>query len=107
MGEGAGHRIGSESTERAERSQLHGLTEILEQGEIGLGLLTSGDPVDHLDAAPRAEPTRRALAAALDRTELEREAGLLQEVDGVVEPPPPAMADQPAAPGERLVLEGG
>ena len=63
------------------------------------------DPVDDLDAAGRADPARRALAAAFDGAEFHGEARLLRHVDGVVEHDDAAMADQAVARGEGLVVE--
>ena len=49
------------------------------------GRSSGDDPVDHLDAAHRADPARRALAARLLGAELHREPRLPGHVDGVVE----------------------
>ena len=68
-------------------------------------VLAGDDAVDHLDAAHRADPAGRALAAGFDGAELEGEAGLRRHVDGVVEHDDAAMADQPVGGGEGLVVE--
>ena len=72
---------------------------------LSLALLAGDDPVDDLDAAGRADPAGRALAAGFDRAELHGEARLLGHVDRVVEDDDAAMADQPVAGGEGLVVE--
>ena len=58
-----------------------------------------------LDAAGRADPAGRALAAGFDGAELHRKARLLGHVDGVVEHDDAAMADQAVARGKRLIVE--
>ena len=73
--------------------------------DIGGAVLVLDDAVDHLDAARRADPAGRALAAGFDRAEFHREARLLGHVDRVVEHHDAAMADQAVARREGLVVE--
>ena len=56
-------------------------------------------------AAGRTDPAGRALAAGFDGAELHREARLPSHVDAVVEHHDAAMADQPVAGGEGLIVE--
>src|SRR5215468_6755212 len=95
MADSAHHRIRREAAERAERAELHGVAEILDEGEIGLAFLARYDPVDDLDAARRADSAGRALAAGLDGAELHGEARLARHVDGVVEDDDAAVTDKP------------
>ena len=67
--------------------------------------LAANDLVDGLDAARRADPARRALAAGFDRAEFHREARLLRHVDAVVEHDDAAMADQAVARGKGFIVE--
>src|SRR5207302_3605000 len=55
-------------------------------------------------AAPCANPARRAFAAGFDRTEMEGEARLLREIDGVVEHHDAAMPDHAASCRERFII---
>ena len=99
------HRVGREAAERAERAEFHGVAEVFDHGEVFGGALAANDLVDGLDAAGRADPARRALAAGFDRAEFHREAGLLRHVDAVVEHDDAAMADQPVARRKGLIVE--
>ena len=67
--------------------------------EVGVAVAAVADPVDDLDAAGRADPARRALAAGLRRRTPSRSAPA-SHVDGVVEHDDPAVADH-AAPCDR------
>jgi hypothetical protein len=103
----AHHGIGCEPAERAERAKFECLAELLDQGEVG------GDVAGRrwifatrLGPAHRADPARRALAAALDAAELEGEAGHRGHVDGVVEHHDAAVADQAVGGGEGLDVVG-
>ena len=73
--------------------------------EVALAVVAGGDAVDHLDAADRADPARRALAARLLGAELHGEACQLGHVGGVVVHDDAAVADHRARRGERLVLD--
>ncbi len=81
------------------------LAEVLDQREVGGAALTADDLVDGLDAARRADAAGRALAAGFDGAELHGEARLARHVDRVVEHDDAAMADQPVARREGLVVE--
>ena len=105
MGERAHDRIGREAAERAERAELHGMAEVFQKREVGGAILVRDDPVDDLDAAGRADPAGRALAAGFDRAELHREAGLPRHVDRVVEHDDAAVPDQAVGLCERFVVE--
>src|SRR6185312_16027196 len=96
---------GRETAQGAERAELHGVAEVGDQREARRRPLAANDLVDRLDAAHRADAAGRALAARFDAAELEREAGLLRHVDGVVEYHDAAMADQPVPGGEGFVVE--
>src|SRR6185369_2304939 len=72
MTDRAHHRIGREATERAERSELHRLAQILDQLELGLRIARGARDVAHLGdrldaigglAASRAKPVERFDAA--------------------------------------------
>src|SRR6185437_12526963 len=65
------------------------------------------DAVDDFDAARRPDATGRAFAAGFQRAEFHGEARLLRHVDRVVEYHDAAVADQPVAAGEGLVIERG
>ena len=67
--------------------------------------LAGDDLVDGLDAAGRADPAGRALAAAFLGAEFHGEARLARHVDAVVEDDDPAMAEHAAGGGHRLVVE--
>src|SRR6185437_11457773 len=58
--------VGGKTTERTERSEFHGVAEVLDHGDVLRHALATADPVDGLDATGRADPARRALAAGLD-----------------------------------------
>src|SRR5258705_2138795 len=97
--------VGCEAAERAKRTELHGVAEVLDHGEVLSDALAVADLVDGLDASRGADPARRALAAGFDRAEFHRKARLLGHVDAVVEHDDAAMADQPVARGEGLIVE--
>src|ERR1700754_1296856 len=80
MRERAHHGVGGETPERAERAELHRVAEVFEHGEIFRNALAAHDLVDRLDAARGTDAAGCALAAALDRAELHREACLLRHV---------------------------
>src|SRR5580700_1527876 len=105
MGERTHHRIWREATERAERSEFHGVAEICKYGEVLGPILAGNDAVERLHAARRTDPARRALAARFDGAELHREARLPCHVDGVVKHHDAAVPDKAVADGERLVVE--
>ena len=67
--------------------------------------LAGADLVDGLDAAGRADPAGRALAAGLDGAEFHRKARLLRHVDTVVEYDDTAMADQTISRGKGFIVE--
>src|SRR6185312_15937224 len=75
--------VGGESAERAERSEFHGIAEVLDDSEIFSDVFAAPDLVDGLDAARGADPAGCALAAGLDGAELHREARLLRHIDGI------------------------
>ncbi len=67
--------------------------------------LPCGNLVDDFDAARGTDPARRAFAAGFDGAELHRKARLRGHVDAVVKDDDAAVADQPVARRERLVIE--
>src|SRR5689334_20947212 len=69
-------RIRGQPAQGAERSVDHGVAEIVEQLQVLLAVLAGDDAVDHLDAAGRADPAGRALAAGFHGAELHGEARL-------------------------------
>src|SRR5262245_38005832 len=105
MGERAHYWVGREASERTERTEPHGVAEVFEHGGVCRALFASHDFVDQLYPARRPNPAWRALAAGFDGAKLHGEAGLLGHVHGVVEHHDAAMADQPVAGGERLIVE--
>src|SRR6516225_12146238 len=58
----AEHGIRREAAERAERAELHGVAEVLDEREILRNAFAAHDLLDGLHAAGRADPARRALA---------------------------------------------
>src|SRR5262249_34407778 len=75
--------VGREAAERAERAELHGVAEVLDQREVFVHALALHDPVDGFDPAGRADAAGRALAAGFHRAELHRKARLLGHIGGV------------------------
>ena len=100
----AAHRHRGQPAHGAQRALGHHVAEVFEQRQVLVAVLARDDPVDHLDAAHRADPARRALAARLRGAELHREPGLRRHVDGVVEHHDAAVADHRAGRDERLVV---
>ena len=98
-----GHR--RESTQRTQRTGFHRFAQIFEQCNVRVGAFAVTDPLDHFDAAHRADPARRALAARFVRAELHRELRLLAEVDGVVERDDAAVPEHRRMRGKRFVVE--
>src|SRR5262245_34558628 len=76
--------VGREAAQRAERAELHGVAEVLDEREVLTDTLAAPDLVDGLDPAGRADAAGRALAAGFDGTELHREARLHRHIDGIV-----------------------
>src|SRR5277367_3955547 len=103
--ERARHGVGREATECAERTEFHGVAEVLDDDEVLLDAFAGTDFVDGLDPAGRADPARRALAAGFDGAEFHRKARLLGHVDAVVEHHDAAMADQAVARRKGFVVE--
>src|SRR4051794_15039006 len=101
----AEHGVGREAAERAERAEFHGVAEVFDECEVFAHALALDDLLDGLDAAGRADPARRALAAGFDGAEFHGETRLLAHVDAVVEHDDTAVADQAVARGEGLVVE--
>src|ERR1019366_10733745 len=64
------------------------------------------DAIDALDAAGRADPARGALAATFNRAKFHREPRHLRHVDRIVENDEAAMANEPVAGRESLVVVG-
>src|SRR6185295_2340710 len=98
-------RVGREAAERAQRAEFHGVAEVFDHREVFRGALAANDLVDGFDAAGRADPARRALAAGFDRAEFHRKAGLFGHVDAVVEHDDATMTDQPVARRKGLIVE--
>src|SRR6185312_14555208 len=96
---------GNEPAEGAQRTIRHHLAKIAQQLDVLLAVPAGDDLVDSFDPADRADPARRALAAAFLGAEVEREAGLARHVDSVVEHDDPAMAEHAARGEHRLVVE--
>src|SRR5262245_25346248 len=69
--------------------------------------LAAEQAIHQLGAADRADPAGRALAAGLESAEFEGEAHLTRHVDRIVEDDDAAVADEPVARGEGLVVERG
>src|SRR3981081_1109693 len=69
-------RVGREAAQRAERTELHGVAEVFDHGDVLGHAVAGADLVDGLDAAGRADPAGRALAAGFDGAEFHREARL-------------------------------
>src|SRR6476620_10561745 len=63
MGERAHHRVRREASQRAERTELHGVAQVFEHGDVCRALLAGHDLVDQLDAARRTDAAWRAFAA--------------------------------------------
>ena len=105
MRQRAHHRIRREAAERAQGAELHGIAEVFEQRPVRGPLAIGDDAIDHLDAAGRADPAWRALAAGFDSAELHGKSRLFGHVDGVVEHHDAAVADQAVGLGEGLVVE--
>src|SRR5579872_748660 len=105
MLERAHHGVGRKTAESTERAELHGVAEVLDQREVIGDALAAQDLLDGLRTAGRADPAGRALAAGFDGAELEGKARLPGHIDAVVEHHDAAMADQPVARGEGLVVE--
>src|SRR3954452_16944504 len=103
----AEHGVGREAAERAERAEFHSVAEVFDECEVFAHALAVDDLLDRLDAAGRADPARRALAAGFDGAEFHGETRLLAHVDAIVEHDDCAMADQAIARGEGLVVERG
>src|SRR5262245_11366360 len=98
--------IRCKATERAQRSELHGVAEVGNEREVGLRRFAGDDLFDGLNAARRADATGGALAAALNGAELEGKPGLARHVDGVVEYHHTAVPNEPIACGKGLVIKG-
>src|SRR4051812_18897411 len=83
----AAHRKRGHATEAAQRAVEHRVAELVEQREIGrtLAVARLQYPIDQFDSARRTDAAWRALAARLDRAELERISRHARHVDGVVE----------------------
>ena len=105
MPECAHDGIGRETAERTERTEFHGFAEVCEECRIFLRLDAERDPVHRLDAACGADATGRALAAAFDGAEFEREPGLMQHIGGIVENHDAGMADQATGGREGFIVE--
>ena len=103
--EGAQHRVGRETAQRAERAELHGVAEVFDHGEVFGDALAADDLVDGLDASRRSDPAWRALAAGFDCAEFHRKARLPRHVDAVVEHHDAAMADQPVTRRKGFIVE--
>ena len=101
------HRHGCQAPHGAQGAVSHDLAQVDEDLDVGVAVLTLADLVDELDPACGADAARGALATALGRTELHREAGLLGHVDGVVEGHDPAVADQAVAGGLTPCIRSG
>src|SRR5262245_59361256 len=69
MGECAHDGVGCEAAKRAQRSELHGVAEVLEHDQILAPVLAGNDLVHQLDATDRANAARRALAAGFEGAE--------------------------------------
>src|SRR5690348_1581026 len=93
MPQRAQYRQRRQAAERAQRSVGHRIAEIAQQRERGRALAAARDSIEHLGAARRSNPARRAFAARLERAEFERPACLLREVYRVVEDHDSAVAD--------------
>src|SRR5580704_3997240 len=96
--------VGGEAAQRAERTELHGVAEVFDDGDVLRHALAGADLVDGLDAAGRPDPARRALAAGFDGAEFHRKARLPGHVDAVVEHHDAAVADQAVAAREGFVV---
>src|SRR5579871_4099742 len=94
-----------EPAQCAKRAIPHGLAKILNEVDILDHFLAADDLVDGFRAACRPDPAGRALAAGLDRAEMEGEARLFGEVDGVVEDHDPAMSHHAALGREGFIVE--
>src|SRR5215470_14502715 len=79
------HRVGGETAERAQRTELHGVAEVFDHGEIFGYALATTDLIDGLNTTRGTDPARCTLAAGFDGAELHREASLLGHVDAVIE----------------------
>src|ERR1700722_5653189 len=101
----ARHGVGREATECAERTEFHGIAEVLDDGEVLLHAFAGTDLVDGLNPAGRPDPAGRALAAGFDGAEFHRKARLLQHVDGVVEYHDASVADQAVARGKGFIVK--
>src|SRR6202034_3579794 len=75
--------------------------------EVAGSVLAANDAIDRLDAARRADPAWRALAAGFDRAKFHGKTRLLRHVDTVVEHHDAAMTDKSVARREGFVIERG
>jgi len=82
------------------------MAKILEERDILGRLHAVEDAIDDLDAAGRADPARRAFAAAFDRAKLHREPRHPRHVDGIVENDQAAVADESVERRKSLVIIG-
>src|ERR1700730_16981555 len=80
------------------------MAKILAERDILRRLHAVEDAIDDLDAAGRADPARRAFAAAFDRAKLHRETRHPRHVDGIVENDEAAVADEPVESRKSLII---
>src|SRR5262245_47183120 len=105
MVESAHYRIWGETPQSAKGSEFHRVAQTFENDQVLIDVFARHDLVHELDAAGRADAARRAFPARFDRAEFHGETRLPRHVDRVVEDHDAAMADQPVAGGEGLVVE--
>src|SRR5579884_4383197 len=73
VGERAHDRIGREAAERAQRTKLHGVAEVLEERQVAGAILAAHDAFDRLDTAGCADAAWRTLAAGFECAEFHGE----------------------------------
>ncbi len=99
------HGKGNESAESAERPIRHHFAKIGEEFQILRAVLIGNDLIDYLDAARGTDAARRALAATFDGAKFHREAGLMREIDRIVEDDHAAVAEHALLFSEGFVIE--
>src|SRR5262249_15769567 len=105
VGQRAHDRIGRETTQRAERAELHGVAEVFEDREVLGSVLDLLDAIDDLDAPGPSGGAGGALSEGFDRAEFHGEACLLGHIDRIVEYDDAAVPDQAVARRERFIVE--